>query len=103
MIALTPGYFTFNGMYCVLPPYCFRPTTRLAYCTVIFRTPCVIAITPAITQNRNRIIRTRTMGLTWLLCPPLGTNVLHSCASADGNVDTIPIVMRSEERRVGKE
>ena len=41
-------------MYCVWPPYIFRPTTRFAYCTVILRTPCVTAMTAAITMNKKR-------------------------------------------------
>ena len=72
-------------MYCVWPPYIFRPTTRLAYCTVILRTPCVTAMTAAITMNRNATIRTRIAGLTWLVpVSAEGTKVFHACASAAG-------------------
>src|SRR6266568_4462848 len=53
-------------MYCVWPPYILRPTTRLAYCTVIFRTPCVIVITAAMTMIRNNTNNTKTIGFTWL-------------------------------------
>src|SRR5437763_1810953 len=53
-------------MYCVWPPYIFRPTTRFAYCTVILRTPCVIAITAAMTMMRTNTSSTSTIGFTWL-------------------------------------
>ena len=36
---MTPPVFTFSGMCVLEPPYCRRPTTRLAYCTVIRRWP----------------------------------------------------------------
>ena len=84
-------------MYCVWPPYIFRPTTRFAYCTVIFRTPCVTAMTAAITINRNAIIKTRIAGLTWLVpVSAEGTNVFQACASAAGRRATMPTVMMSE-------
>ncbi len=84
-------------MYCVWPPYIFRPTTRFAYCTVILRTPCVTAMTAAITIKRNAIIRTRIAGLTWLVpVSPEGTNVFHACANAAGSRATMPTVMISE-------
>src|SRR5207253_2926651 len=88
---------TFNGMYCVWPPYILRPTTRFAYCTVTLRTPWVIAITAAMTINKNATISTRMAGLTWLVpvCAD-GTKVFHACASAAGNRATMPIVMISE-------
>ena len=84
-------------MYCVLPPYCLRPTTRFAYCTVIFRTACVIAITLAITKNKNATIKTRIAGLTWLVpvCDD-GTKVFHACANAAGRRATMPIVIINE-------
>ena len=33
MMGMTPPMFTFMGMWVDWPPYIFRPTTRLAYCT----------------------------------------------------------------------
>ena len=33
MMGMTPDMFTFMGMWVDWPPYIFRPTTRLAYCT----------------------------------------------------------------------
>ena len=36
---MTPATFTFSGRWVDWPPYIFRPTTRLAYCTGIFRCP----------------------------------------------------------------
>jgi hypothetical protein len=36
---MTPPVLTFNGMCVLEPPYWRRPTTRLAYCTVIRRWP----------------------------------------------------------------
>ena len=41
MIGMTPAALTRSGRYCVLPPICFRPITRLAYWTGIRRVPCV--------------------------------------------------------------
>ena len=45
MIGITPAVFTRSGMCVFWPPYIFRPTTRFAYCTGIFRCACVIATT----------------------------------------------------------
>src|SRR5436853_330656 len=87
---------THTGDVAAVLMHCFRPTTRFAYCTVILRTPWVIAMTPAITKNKNIIIKTRTIGLTWLAFPPLGTNVFHACAKAAGKRATMPMVMMSE-------
>ena len=36
---MTPPVFTLSGIWVLDPPYCRRPTTRLAYCTVIRRCP----------------------------------------------------------------
>ena len=36
---MTPPVLTFSGMCVLVPPYCRRPTTRLAYCTVMRRCP----------------------------------------------------------------
>ena len=33
MMGITPDMFTLMGMWLDWPPYIFRPTTRLAYCT----------------------------------------------------------------------
>src|SRR2546423_14610745 len=84
-------------MYCVWPPYILRPTTRLAYCTVILRTPCVIAITPAMTRIKNNTSITRTIGLTWLepVCVE-GTNVFHACARAAGRRATKPNLINND-------
>ena len=54
---MTPPVLTFSGM-CVLdPPYCRRPTTRLAYWTAMRRWPrstkMIAATTPIITATRN--------------------------------------------------
>ena len=56
---MTPPVFTFSGM-CVLdPPYCRRPTTRLAYWTTIRRCPrstkMIAPTTTTIITIRNRI------------------------------------------------
>ena len=84
-------------MYCVWPPYIFRPTTRFAYCTVILRTPCVTAITAAITRNKNAIINTRMNGFAGLApVAAEGTNVFQACARAAGRRATMPIVMINE-------
>jgi len=66
----------------------------LAYCTVIFRTPCVIVITAAITMIKKNTSITSTIGFTWLdpLCAD-GTKVFHACASAAGKRATMPMVM----------
>ena len=53
-------------------------------------------MTPAITQKRNKIIITSTIGLTCVAAPPLGTNVFHAWASAAGNRATIPMVIINE-------
>ena len=37
MMGMTPDIFTLMGMVVDWPPYIFRPTTRLAYWTGIFR------------------------------------------------------------------
>ena len=37
MTGITPPVFTFRGICVLVPPYCFLPTTRLAYCTVTRR------------------------------------------------------------------
>ena len=44
---MTPAWLTFNGRYVDEPPYIFRPTMRLAYCTGIRRWPCSTKTTPA--------------------------------------------------------
>src|SRR6266496_2491950 len=71
-------------MYCVWPPYILRPTTRLAYCTVIFRTPCVIVITAAMTMIRNNTNNTKTIGFTWLE-PVFAEPHQKKCAGRQGN------------------
>ena len=37
----------------VCPPYIFRPTTRLAYCTGILRTPSVMSTTSTTTASMH--------------------------------------------------
>jgi hypothetical protein len=49
MMGMTPALFTRRGMCVVWPPYIFRPTTRLAYWTGIFRSPSVMRTTSTIT------------------------------------------------------
>ena len=56
MIGITPPVLTFNGMCVLEPPYMRRPTTRLAYWTVIRRCPrstkTMAPMTPAIRISR---------------------------------------------------
>ena len=42
MMGITPDMFTLMGMWLDWPPYIFRPTTRLAYCTGMRRSALVI-------------------------------------------------------------
>ena len=63
---MTPPVFTFSGM-CVLdPPYCRRPTTRLAYCTVIRRWPRSTKMIAPITTTA---MATRKMMRSGPICP----------------------------------
>src|SRR6266545_1939075 len=48
---MTPAWLTFNGMYVDVPPYIFRPTMRLAYCTGTRRCACSMKITSVITTT----------------------------------------------------
>ena len=43
---MTPAWFTLIGMYVDVPPYIFRPTMRLAYCTGMRRCACSTYTTP---------------------------------------------------------
>ena len=42
MMGITPDMFTLMGMWVLWPPYIFRPTTRLAYCTGMRRSALVM-------------------------------------------------------------
>jgi hypothetical protein len=54
----------------------------------------VTQITAAITNRRNAIIKTRTIGFTWLAwSAPDGTKVLQAWINAAGSWATMPTVM----------
>jgi preprotein translocase subunit SecY len=46
-----PAVLTLIGIWVFCPPYTFRPTTRFAYWTGIFRVPCVNRTTKQIIRN----------------------------------------------------
>ena len=51
MTGMTPAMLTLSGMNVLVPPIMRRPTTRLAYCTGMRRSPVVIQMTPTITAR----------------------------------------------------
>ena len=53
MTGMTPAILTFMGRNVLCPPYCFLPTTLLAYCTGIRRSALVI--TMPVYQRLRRI------------------------------------------------
>ena len=60
MTGMTPPVFTFKGMCVLVPPYCRRPMTRFAYCTVTRRWPrstkMIAATTAVIITSRNTML-----------------------------------------------
>ena len=51
MTGITPAMLTLSGMNVLEPPIMRRPTTRLAYCTGMRRSPVVIQMTPTMTAR----------------------------------------------------
>ena len=51
MTGITPAMLTLSGMKVLVPPIMRRPTTRLAYCTGIRRSPVVIQMTATMTAS----------------------------------------------------
>ena len=73
-----------------------RPTMRRAYCTLIFRCACVMAMMEATTITKNATMATNTSGFAWAEFPAVGTNVCHAWIRAAGRRATMPMVMMSE-------
>ena len=68
MTGMTPPAFTFSGMWVDWPPIIRRPTTRLAYCTGMRRSPRSTSTMNATTA----IIMTRMTS---------SVKALHSCVT----------------------
>ncbi len=68
---------------------------RRAYCTLIFRCACVMAMIDATTMMKNATIARGSAGLA-PLPPSAGTNVCHAWIKAAGRRATMPMVMMSE-------
>ena len=63
MMGMTPDIFTLMGMVVDWPPYIFRPTTRLAYWTGIFRSDREIKTIN--TRIRHMPMRNTGMSAGW--------------------------------------
>ena len=92
MTGITPAVLIRSGIWVDWPPYMRRPTTRLAYCTGIFRCPSCITMTAAVTAT----IMTRSPSSTNSLSSPVADAACTSDTIAEGRRTTMPAKMMSE-------
>ena len=86
MTGMTPAWLTFNGRYVDVPPYCRRPTMRLAYWTGIRRCACSTNTTATMMASpRARIsVKTKPPAVCRMVLPSLGMR-----AAIDVNISTL--------------
>ena len=88
---ITPPVFTFRGMCVDEPPYCRRPTTRLAYCTMMRRCPRSTMMMAAMTPTITTASRASTSRLIWPV--RIWSKVANT---ARGRLTTMPEKMMSD-------